>query len=208
MGTVASLCFCAGASPPTKTTYNANMEMLASETGGAPSAVFGQWSIGYFTADGTDFQPAGAPIGNASVSGWGVGGAQESPYVWINKTGDAYSNGISIQTAKNAVGFHPGPNAEYAVLRWTAPKAGRVDIVTTFSNAVFNGTATTDVHVILNQAKHLADGEIKEGTPSVDASKSNVQVMANDTIDLLVGTGANGYRSDITGVFHTITYVP
>src|SRR5262249_17510884 len=120
-----------------------------------------------------------------------------------NGTADAITiGGITLQPGQ--LGFHPGPNGQYSVVRWTAPRAGALSLVASFSGLDITPT-TTDVHVLHNGAA-LFDGEITEfgAGPSFDTA---VVVAAGDTIDFAVGYGSNGtYFSDTTGLDVFIAY--
>ena len=101
---------------------------------------------------------------------------------------------------------HPGPNGEYSVLRWTAPKAGVVEFSASFSGA---DSTTTDVHVLFNETTIAdCDGNVNGFGAGPTFSQSLV-VEIGDTIDFVVGFG-NGianYSNDSTGVDAHITYV-
>ena len=81
---------------------------------------------------------------------------------------------------------HPGPNGEYSVLRWTAPKAGEVEVSASFSGA---DSTTTDVHVLFNETTIAGcDGNVNGFGPGPTCSKTLV-VEIGDTIDFVVGIG-------------------
>ena len=99
---------------------------------------------------------------------------------------------------------HPGPNGEYSVLRWTAPKAGEVEFSASFSGA---DSTTTDVHVLFNETTIAdCDGNVN-GFGAGPTFSQTLVVEIGDTIDFVVGFGNNGYSNDSTGVDALITYV-
>jgi hypothetical protein len=46
--------------------------------------------------------------------------------------------------------FHPGPDGEYSIVRWTAPISGPVSLIALFTGLDDVGGTTTDVPVLLN----------------------------------------------------------
>jgi ELWxxDGT repeat protein len=134
----------------------------------------------------------------------GTGGRHSYPSVLHNGTSNAItSNAFTYLPGQLA--FHPGPNGQYSVVRWTAPRAGSLSLEAAFSGLDFGGPTTTDVHILRNGAA-LFNGEVtKFGTgPSFN---SEVVVAAGDTIDFAVGYGSNGtYYSDTTGLDVFISY--
>jgi uncharacterized repeat protein (TIGR01451 family) len=99
---------------------------------------------------------------------------------------------------------HPGPNGEYSVLRWTAPRSGEVEFSASFSGA---DSTSTDVHVLLNEtAIPDCDGNVNGFGAGPTFSKSLV-VEAGDTIDFVVGFGNGNFSNDSTGVDARLAYV-
>jgi len=99
-------------------------------------------------------------------------------------------------------GFHPGPNDEFSIFRFTTPSAGTYSLSSSFSPL---DTTTTDVHV-------LRDGvQIFGGI--VDASHSPtfstlLTLGAGETIDFAVGFGENqNFFSDSTALTATLRTV-
>ena len=67
----------------------------------------------------------------------------------INHNGTDYTvRGLGITWEPGQLGLHPGREGEPAVLRWTAPEAGKVDLSATFKSIAIK--ATTDVHILHN----------------------------------------------------------
>jgi hypothetical protein len=93
----------------------------------------------------------------------------------------------------------PGPSS-YTVVRWTAPRRGRWEVVGLFFGT---GLTTGDVHVLKNGTP-LFDSPVN-GTDTASFSLA-VDVAAGDTIDFAVGPGPNGNNDfDPTGFNVTIT---
>jgi hypothetical protein len=94
--------------------------------------------------------------------------------------------------------FHPGPNGEYSVIRWTAPQAGFLSLTTMFSGLVYVGPTTTDVHVLLNGISLFDD--VVEGFSATSSFSAARTVAFGDAIDFAVGFGSNRtYFNDSTG---------
>lgn len=118
--------------------------------------------------------------------------------------------------------FHPGPNGENAVVRWTVPAAGTYNVNVTFTGADTNGT-TTDVavyHGTTTQTKKLFGADVLgycglppssivgcSGASPIQHFSGEIVVAAQDTIDFSVGYGINGYGYDTTGLDVVITPV-
>ena len=118
--------------------------------------------------------------------------------------------------------FHPGPNGENAIVRWTAPTAGTYNVNVTFTGEDTNGT-TTDVavyHGTTTQTKKLFGADVLgycglspsrivgcSGASPIQHFSGEIAVAAQDTIDFSVGYGINGYGYDTTGLDIVITPV-
>jgi hypothetical protein len=111
---------------------------------------------------------------------------------------------ISLVTwAPGQLSFHPGPNGEYSVVRWTAPIAGTYIIAATFTGIDALPTST-DVHILHNSGV-LFEGIVNDY--QIPHAFSTMQAVATgDTIDFIVGRGPNGdYTFDSTALDVTIT---
>jgi PEP-CTERM motif-containing protein len=98
--------------------------------------------------------------------------------------------------------FHPGPNGELSVFRFTTPTSGTYSLVSTFGAL---DTGGTDVHVLENGTS-LFDHAINTSPANVSASFSTMlSLTAGDIIDFTVGDGGNGFFSDSTSINATIT---
>ena len=111
----------------------------------------------------------------------------------------------SIAWPVDQLGFHPGQNNVYSVIRWTAPNTENYTINATF---IGSDNATTDVHV-LNNGNSLFQGNINGSGSTAQFSPITIAIKAGDTIDFTVGWGANGnINSDTTGISATISTAP
>jgi hypothetical protein len=104
----------------------------------------------------------------------------------------------SVNTPQVSQGsFHPGPNNEYSVIRFTAPVAGTYNLSSTFTP--FDAQTTTDVH-ILRGGTSLFSGNTIGATGTSQAFSSTLTLAAGQTVDFAVGFGPDNYRFDTTGV--------
>ena len=117
-------------------------------------------------------------------------------------------NAIIIDNVDNpaeAVVMHPGPNCEYAMVVWTAPCSGVVDVDATFTGIY---VTTTDVHVLLG-VKSLFDALIDGTGVSRQYMNPSVSVAAGDQLAFIVGCGDNGnFASDATEVAIQLQLTP
>ncbi len=96
--------------------------------------------------------------------------------------------------------FHPGPNGEFSVYRFTTPTTGTYDL-----SAIFGGidSGGTDVH-ILDNGVQIFGSDITGGS-SVPFSTSLV-LATGDKIDFAVGVGADHlFFGDSTSINASIT---
>src|SRR5262249_23219002 len=97
--------------------------------------------------------------------------------------------------------FHPGPQGQFALVRWTAQRSGTVTIDASFLGMDIGGT---DVHVLKN-GKQVDSGDVNGRGQQVHSLESLV-VSAGDTIDFAVGGGRNGNScGDTTGLDAKVT---
>lgn len=116
--------------------------------------------------------------------------------------------------------FHPGPNGELSVIRWTAPTSGSYQLDATFrSLRVAGSDTTTSVHIFQKAPVRASPPDraplyripVFGGhilfTGSIDSNDdvlnftTVIKVDAGDSIDFAVDAGPNGnYDSDSTGI--------
>jgi hypothetical protein len=119
------------------------------------------------------------------------------PCVTMNPT-DRTIRGLGIAWEPGRLAFHPGRGGEYAVVRWTAPEAGKADVACEFASIAEN--ATTDIHVLHN-GKPLFEAGIHVAGGGPKASyRGGVQVARGDTLDCVCGYGNGHYGADTTGL--------
>jgi len=172
----------------------------------------GVWSYGCTESLGAAFQLYTQSIPFTGVGtgvwAWAYNStcAQGSPpALGYNLTNTPITEG-SFTLPAHEVWFHPGPEDQNSVLRFTAPATGNYKIQAVFWGDDFVGPTTTDVHVLHNNLG-LYTGEVTGFGPSSDQSfTTTISVAAGDTIDFAVGYGTDGgYGFDATGVSAVIT---
>ena len=107
---------------------------------------------------------------------------------------------VVLNPTTQQMAFHPGPNGEFSVIRFTAPDAGDYQIDVTFGAG---DSTTTDVHVLAAGSSVFA-GAIN-GVGANTAFNGQASLLAGDTIDFAVGAGGNGFFSDTTLIHAKIT---
>lgn len=124
------------------------------------------------------------------------------PCVTHNPT-DRTLTGLGITWEAGRLALHPGMNGEYSVIRWSCPSADRYVLRADFEG--ISTHTTTDVHVLHN-GRPLHDGLINvQGASNASAYEASVDLVADDTIDCVVGFGNGDYGSDTTGLRFRLT---
>jgi hypothetical protein len=133
--------------------------------------------------------------------------------IWSDSSGaysDAYNslgttliNG-SEQWAPHQASFHPGPNNEYSVFRFTAPTTGVYSLDSSFAGVDTVG-ATTDVHILVDNSQIFGGNVNGFGPGSGPSFNTNLSLIAGDTVDFAIGNGGNGYYDDGTGISASLT---
>jgi hypothetical protein len=167
----------------------------------------GVWSYGWSQTLGADFHLYTTPGSFSGIDYWIDPAVGNDPTVNHNGT-DQVVNYSTVQYQPGQMVFHPGPNGQYSIIRWTAPADGIIGIHAEFVGADFVGPTTTDVHVLANDVA-IFDGEVTGFGPGSGPSfETLVLVAAGDTIDFAVGDGVDGnYYYDSTGLDAFITYL-
>ncbi len=165
----------------------------------------GVWSYGWSMTLGSPFILSSNPAVREGLDTWRGNVAPDgNPAAYHNGTGAAILLGGSAHYAPGQFGLHPGPNGEYALVRYLAPATGEVSLRSTFAGQDLAGT-TTDVHVLLNGSSVFDD--FVEGVPGASAATFNhgFSLTRGDIIDFAVGFGRNGnYFNDSTALAATI----
>lgn len=144
-------------------------------------------------------------------------GAPNGPLVaWNNPSGVSLNTSPDYHFISNGgtrhdwhgkqFGMGPGPQDQFAVLRWVAPVAGQYAVSGSFAGADSQPT-TVDVHILHNSTELMPAGKRTLNSYRGDGV-SHTQVItaaANDTVDFLVGVGINGWSYDSTAVSASVT---
>jgi hypothetical protein len=118
------------------------------------------------------------------------------PSVAHNGTGaEAHFAGITWQPGQLSI--HPGSAGQYSHVRWTAPNAGKYQVLATFTG-IDAAPTTTDVH-IFQSGTQLLNGTVSAYQTGPMLS-STVTMAAGNTLDFSVGYGTGGYSCDTTGL--------
>lgn len=163
----------------------------------------GVWSYGFENTLGGSLQLFDVATMNArgatGLDAWTSSHTGDTPTVMHNGTNAPLTFGGTVTVPADGLLFHPGPNGQFAIIRWTAPSAGNYDLDVSFRGDDFVGPTTTDVHVLDNGVSLFASGVTAYG-PGPSFS-SVVSVAAGDKIDFAVGVGTDGsYLFDSTGI--------
>ncbi|WP_435010835.1 PEP-CTERM sorting domain-containing protein [Tundrisphaera lichenicola] len=173
----------------------------------------GIWSYGYSTTLGGTFnlytEHGNFPNPNQSLTGldyWGKNIGLHDPSVIYNGTGNALQINGTTTFQPGQLGFHPGPNGEDSIVRFTSPTAATYSLASVFDGIDRVGT-TTDVHVFLN-GMSLFDGLIN-GFGSRASYSGNIAMASGDHLDFVLGYGTNlNFISDSTGLAVHLSTVP
>jgi hypothetical protein len=184
-----------------------------SVTTGNPAAV---WSYGMLSAGAVPDASTFTLYATPSVLGSGL-------EVWGQAPGtlpdDVYNptNAVINPAGTNPIqpgqaAFHPGPNGEYSVFRFTAPAAGQYLLSSIFTGidvgTPFHLGTTTDVHVLDNGSSLFAGNVLANGLNSASYS-TTLNLAVGERIDFVVGWGADqSFSNDSTALAATLTFQP
>jgi hypothetical protein len=189
--------------------YDANADMLGSETSATPSAAFGQWTLGHkevaaevsgCTALSEHFVNVNPAFGGFTT----YFGAERYNQVYLAMNTGSVALGTGGEWAPGIISGGTSNPSTFTVLRWRAPGAGTVDIAATVGKYL---TGDQDVHVVLGSATagttgtslfldYLNDPSSGSKT-SVSYAGSSITVTSGSVIDLLLGIGpSNNFGND------------
>jgi len=158
----------------------------------------GTWSYGYETSLGGTLNLYDVTSDGANASYWNssvIDVAQTPSDYKVTGAGNPYgSPGDTI--------FHPGPDDEISVYRWTAPSSESIDI-----NAIFQGRdGGGSIVDVLHDGTTLFNADVN-GTGDTHDYDGTTSVASGDTIDFAVGL-LSGFGYNSTYVDGTITVAP
>lgn len=161
----------------------------------------GVWSYGFSATLGAPMISFFEPGNWGGLEFWRSNIWYNVPGIYFNPTSETIINPTStIMLKPGQLALHPGPNGEFAVLRFTVPSDDVYQVVVEFAGADILGT-TTDAHLLLNgspQRDGLVEGFGPDSSWSINA---NMFLRAGDQLDVAVGRGANQeFTYDATAV--------
>jgi hypothetical protein len=174
----------------------------------------GVWTYGYsLTLGGTliPYTDHGTFTGNLNGVGyWRNNISGGAPVDTHNYSANNLTNNTGLATEVLLAGtstFHPGPQDQYSVFRFTAPTTGQYQLNASFWGTVESGT-TTDVH-ILDNGVGIYSVEITGFMNFTGPSTTVLSLTTGDHIDFEVGYGTDGdFTSDGTGISAQLNPVP
>lgn len=152
----------------------------------------GVWSYGWSATLGSSLVLSTSPRLRDGVNTWpGDLAADGNPASYHNGTDAVILLGGGARFEPGQFGLHPGPDGEYAVVRYTAPSAGTASLASVFSGQDTTGTSS-DVHVLLNGVS-LFDAFVDGNGPgSARPFNRTFMLVQGDMLDFAVGFGRNG----------------
>lgn len=159
----------------------------------------GAWSYGWSASRASTFNLDTTATTVSGLNVWSSSIPIE-PDVAFNGTSGTINPSGTNPIPAGSVAFHPGPNGENAIVRWTAPSTGSYDIAATFTGLDnFRGT-TTDV-AVMSGTTQLWVGEVTGFGATQTFAAGPLNLNAGDKIDFTVGYGTDGnYSYDTTGL--------
>ena len=180
-------------------------EMTAEETGFDVALDFstaanpnGAWSYGYATSLGASLILYTDGGNSSGLDYWQKNLSLGAPSVAHNPSTNTLDFGTPVYGPGQA-GFHPGPNGQYSVFRFTAPWSGPYRLESLFFGSDQAGTST-DVHVLWNDLP-IFNGTVSGfGANTGPAFITNLFLQIGDRVDFAVGFGNGSFYSDSTGI--------
>jgi len=94
-------------------------------------------------------------------------------------------------------------NGHQSVVRWKSPKTGRYAISGTFTDIDTEATLSKSVSVYHNNVE-LFSGNVSGFLGNGTSSTQTRELTVGDTVDFIVGEGADGFDSDSTGLVASV----
>lgn len=168
----------------------------------------GVWSYGWSDTLGDTFRRFSVVTDvNGAYDVWSAGN------IAALSVGKARAGGYvccgTVTIAPLTMSMHPGPEGQYAIVRFTAPSDGTYSIEASFWGQDSVGPTSTDVHV-RTAAGDLFTGVVQGfGAASLQSHSGSVVLTAGQTLDFTVGYGPNAsYGYDSTGFSASVSAVP
>jgi len=161
------------------------------------------WTYGYSTTLGGLLIPYDQPSNSGGIQAWRSTIVQTfgTPVDFNNPTdGAVVTCDFCIALPAHTAAFHPGPNGEFSVYRFTTQIPGIYVVDATFGGLDHGGT---DVH-ILDNGTEIYSADITMGS-SIHHSESRT-LLLGETIDFAVGVGTDGsFLFDSTSINGSLT---
>ncbi len=175
------------------------------------SPINGVWAYGYATSlSPVNFLPSlPSPnyFGDGNAAGFSESGGNSLPTILKNTTGATIpvEDGTIGPWPANLLLMHPGPNAQYSVLQFTAPVSGRYNVTGEFLEigSNYGGNGVTTDNIILGGSTSVFVA-YSASTPAY--FNLSPYLTAGETLDFTVGLGPAGqFYYDSTGFNANIT---
>ena len=180
-------------------TYDVGADFSLSNPSGAFTYGSKLTPLGAFSA----YPLSGTAVGTLDYHTSNVGG-DLTPGVFHNSGGAFTSGTVHYEAGETA--FHPGPNGEISVIRFTAPTAGSYTLTSRFYGLDFVGPTNTNVAVVLpDYALTFGVGNVfgyRAG--SVLTFNQVLALNAGDLVEFQVDRNGN-YAFDTTAIDASLT---
>jgi len=158
----------------------------------------GVWSYGYATSLGGSLIPYTEAGNSSGLDYWQKNLSLGAPSVAHNPSTNTLDFGTPVYGPGQA-GFHPGPQGQYSMFRFTAPGSGPYRLESLFFGMDEWGT-TTDVHVLHNDLDIFSGTVSGFGPANAPFFNTNLMLQLGDRIDFAVGFGNGSFYNDSTGI--------
>jgi PEP-CTERM motif len=138
----------------------------------------------------------------SGVEYWGADANGDPPLDFHNPTASTIQTSQTAFLGPGQTAFHPGPNGEYSIYRFTAPATGVYSLIGAFF-AIDQHPTTTDIHILLDNVS-IFDGNL-DSNNSGTTYATNLSLTGGDTLDFAVGFGNGNYSFDPTGIDAKLT---
>ncbi|MCY2952950.1 MAG: PEP-CTERM sorting domain-containing protein [Planctomycetota bacterium] len=166
----------------------------------------GYWGYGYSSTRvlGSEYNPLTTTHATPALNYWEPTTGTTLPCV-VHNSGPSGNYG-TIHYDANQLALHPGPDGNYAILRFTPPAADNYQVAAEFLGLDFVGPTTTDVHVLLNGAPLFNAMVNGFGPASSTSYNASLALVPSDTLDFVAGFGPDqSHRFDTTALYLTIS---
>jgi hypothetical protein len=145
----------------------------------------GVWQYGYETTLGGAFTLYDLPFTPVTgLNNWSSSSIGVDPNVLHNASASPVAIADFV-IQPNQTSFHPGPNGEFSIYRWTAPTVGTFSIQADFVG--LGTSSTTDLHILIDGIS-IFNGEIN-GPGMTTAFDTTQLLTAGSIVDFAVGFG-------------------